>query len=75
VVGYHFYCKNDSECSFDCYLEYANRRNSRGEKFYKLQMKSESHLNACLEDEEEIAFMKLTKTIDNMEEPIIKLLS
>jgi hypothetical protein len=74
VTGYHFYCKNDSECSFDCCLEYAGRRSPKGEKYYRLVVVSEAHLPNCLEEEEEICFMKLTKLIDSMEDPIVKLL-
>ena len=38
-------------------------------------IESEEHRKDCLEDEQEITFLKLTKLIDYMEGPIRELLS
>lgn len=29
VIGYYFYCKNDGNCPFSCFLEYSGKRNSK----------------------------------------------
>ncbi len=41
---------------------------------FQLIPKCEEHLKSCLEDEQEISFMKLTKLIDSMESQIVSLL-
>ena len=35
MTGYNFYCKNDNNCPFNCFLEYSGKRNTKNEKLYK----------------------------------------
>lgn len=42
---------------------------------YKLVSECTQHLPTCLEGDEELAYMKLTKLIDSMEDRIRELLS
>ena len=39
IIGYHFTCKNDTDCPFDCFLEYTGQRTSHSEKIYRLRVK------------------------------------
>jgi hypothetical protein len=42
---------------------------------YKLTVLCGEHHKECIEGDEEVAFMRLTKIIDGMERPIISLLT
>jgi hypothetical protein len=75
VTGYHFYCKTNSACPFSCSLVYTGNRNARNEKLYLLQTECDSHGKGCIEPAEEVAFMRLTKTMDEMEPAIAALLT
>ncbi len=75
LEGYHLFCKNDQECPFHYYLAYTGTRTRKGEKMYKLVSECTQHLPTCLEGDEELAYMKLTKLIDSMEDRIRELLS
>lgn len=75
VTGYNFYCKVDPHCPFSCTLIYTGHRNSKHEKLYKMVSECDAHVKGCIESEEEIAFMRLTKTIDDLEPAIAALLA
>ena len=69
MTGYHLLCKSDPECPFHCILQIAGTT-PKGEKLFRVITECDEHLKDCYEDEQEITFLKLTKLIDVMEEPI-----
>ena len=75
IIGYHFTCKSDADCPFDCFLEYTGQRTSTNDKLYRLLVRCDQHLRGCLEEEEEVNFIRMTRRIDSMEEAIAGLLS
>jgi hypothetical protein len=75
VLGYNFLCKSNSQCPFKCFLQFSGKRNVENEKLYKLIVVCGEHQKECIEGEEEVAFMRLTKVIDGMEQPIIDMLA
>lgn len=75
VLGYNFLCKTNNHCPFRCFLQFSGKRNLDNEKLYKLTVLCGEHQKECIEGDEEVAFMRLTKIIDGMERPIIALLT
>jgi hypothetical protein len=75
VLGYNFLCKTNNHCPFRCFLQFSGKRNLDNEKLYKLTVLCGEHQKECIEGDEEVAFMRLTKIIDGMERPIISLLT
>lgn len=56
-------------------MQNSGKRNQDNEKLYKLMVVCGEHNKECIEGEEEVAFMRLTKLIDGMERPIVALLN
>jgi hypothetical protein len=50
IIGYHFYCKNDFECPFHCFLACTSTTNAKGQNLYRLEIHCEDHLKDCYED-------------------------